>query len=110
MSHLKKLSHLFNEKYSSLVILLKEFDVPLSARRANQILLEEGIIIELNRSMPGRPKEVKRFKILSGKGLKYGRNIPSDTHPVQARIQFYREGFQSLIDNVFKKYITCEVK
>ena len=92
-------------KCSTLTLLLEEFKVPLGARRADEILMEEGIVLDLIRPSMKDPKVFKHFKVLSGKGLPYGRNIPDEAHPVETKMVFYRENFKQLIDNVFERHI-----
>ncbi len=89
----------------SLTSLLKDFEVPLSARHANEILLKEGILLQLTRASMKNPEEQKHFKIISGKGLEYGKNVASPVHPVETATVFYRNKFPQLIDKVLSRHL-----
>ena len=92
----------------SLTKILKEFNVNVSAVAANKILINKGLVLELKRQSMKDPSKIKKFKVVSGKGLTYGRNIPSPVHPVQTSMEFYPDTFQDLADII--KAATQETK
>lgn len=70
-------------EYISLTELLKKNNIPVSAQKMNQILVEQGFLIRLRRYSMKDVSSVRWFHVLSGKGLKIGKNIRSQCHPVQ---------------------------
>ena len=105
---MKYMSYLFQERYQSLTALLNEFEVPLSTRKANQILVKEGILLELVRPSLIDPDINRTFKIFSAKGLRYGKNVASEVHPIHTFTLYCRANFPYLITRVFSKYINLD--
>ncbi|NFS21416.1 hypothetical protein FDE82_04680 [Clostridium botulinum] len=83
----------------SLSALIKEHNVPLSAIKMNSILIELGILEEKERA--SKSKGVKKYKSLTEKGLKYGKNLISN-HGTQKETQphYYEDTFEELVNLV----------
>lgn len=85
----------------SLSELLKQYQVDIKTIKMNQLLLAAGILEEKER--PSKDKETKKFKALTEKGLKYGKNLIS-SHGSQKETQphYYEDTFEELLDLVNK--------
>ena len=80
----------------SMTKLLKEHEVPLSAVRANKLLLSLGFLEEAERPSANNPDVVKKYKVLAGKGLDFGANEENDQSPGQTSPYYYRDSFEEL--------------
>jgi len=80
----------------SITKLLKEHNVPLSAVRANKLLLSLGYLVEAERPSSTRPGVVKKYKVLSEKGLDYGVNEENPQSPEQTSPYYYKDSFEEL--------------
>ncbi len=80
----------------SMTKLLKEHDIPLSAVRANKLLLTLGFLEEAERPSSTRPDVIKKYKVLAGKGLDYGVNEENDQSPGQTSPYYYKDSFAEL--------------
>ena len=80
----------------SLTDLLGENGSTLSARAANMILMDLGILEELERSSTGGRK--KHFKSLTKFGQKFGRNETAPENPNQTHPRYYVETFSELME------------
>ena len=80
----------------SLTKLLKEHAVPLSAVKANKLLLAIGILSEAERESSTRPGIVKKYKVLTEKGLDYGVNEENAQSPDQTSPYYYKDSFAEL--------------
>lgn len=78
--------------------LLKEHGSTLSARAANPILMEMGVLEELERRTARGGK--KKFKSLTEFGLKYGKNETSKQNPNETQPRYYTKSFKELLDLV----------
>lgn len=80
----------------SLSELLKQYHVDISVIKMNQLLLGAGILEEKER--PSRSKGTKKYKALTEKGLKYGKNLIS-SHGSQKETQphYYEDTFEELL-------------
>lgn len=76
--------------------LLKDHGSPLSAKAVNLVLIDMGILAELERK--GSRGETKRFKSLTESGLKYGRNETSPQSPRETQPLYYVRTFPELLD------------
>ena len=84
----------------SLRDLLSEFNVNLTPRRANDILVARGVIEELERvSSKG---EVKKYKSITAEFKEFGRNEVHPMSPNQTQPRYYQEKFEELLE-VFDK-------
>jgi len=85
----------------SLSALLKEFDVPLSALKANLKLLELGFL-EHNSRKNSKGEDVKFYSVTE-KGLKYGKNLISDKNPRETQPHWFVSSFQKLANILTNK-------
>jgi prophage antirepressor-like protein len=81
----------------SLTHLLKEFEVNLSAKRANEILLAKGIL-EIQTRKSSKSSELKEFKSLTENGLKFGKNLISPNNQLETQPHYFRETFTELLE------------
>ncbi len=79
-----------------ITILLKRFDVELSAAKANRILLAKGLLEEQTRPSKTEPGKRRFYKALTDAGLRYGINKPQqlidETSP-----RYYEDSFEELV-------------
>lgn len=76
--------------------LLKEHDVGLSAVKANKLMLKIGLLVEATRESSTRPGVIKKYKVLSEKGLDYGVNEENPQSPDQTSPYYYKDSFPEL--------------
>lgn len=79
----------------SLTEILKENDVGISTRRANAILVEEGILEE--RTRPSSKGGVKKFKALTDLGLEFGKNVTSPQNQREVAPHYYVDMIDELL-------------
>ncbi len=80
----------------SLTKLLKEHNVELSAVKANKLMLKIGLLEEATRESSTRPGVIKKYKVLSEKGLDYGVNEENTQSPDQTSPYYYKDSFVEL--------------
>lgn len=80
----------------SLTKLLKEHEVALSAVKANKIMLNIGLLEEASRESSTRPGVIKKYKVLTDKGLDYGVNEENPQSPDQTSPYYYKDSFPDL--------------
>lgn len=80
----------------SLTKLLKEHNVELSAVKANKLMLKIGLLEEATRESSTRPGVIKKYKVLSEKGLDYGVNEENPQSPDQTSPYYYKDSFADL--------------
>ena len=80
----------------SITKLLKEHNVALSAVKANKLMLEMGFLEEATRESTTRPGVIKKYKVLSEKGLDYGVNEENPQSPDQTSPYYYKDSFPEL--------------
>lgn len=80
----------------SLTKLLKEHNVALSAVKANKLMLEIGLMEEATRESTTRPGVIKKYKVLTEKGLDYGVNEENPQSPDQTSPYYYKDSFGDL--------------
>lgn len=80
----------------SLTKLLKEHEVALSAVKANKLMLQLGLLEEATRESATRPGVMKKYKVLSEKGLDYGVNEENPQSPDQTSPYYYKDTFTEL--------------
>lgn len=71
--------------------LLKGLDISLTPAKENKILIAKGVIEEKERASKADPKKLKKYKVLTEKGLKYGVNDDSghgETQPKYYEFMF----------------------
>ena len=88
------------ESTSSLTELLKHHGVEMSAIRVNRKLMELGILEEKERLSRSNKSDVKKFKSLTGKGLKYGKNLINPKNPKETQPHYYESKFGELLELV----------
>ena len=76
--------------------LLKEHGVALSAVKANKLMLKIGLLVEATRESTTRPGVIKKYKVLSDKGLDYGVNEENAQSPDQTSPYYYKDSFPEL--------------
>jgi hypothetical protein len=76
--------------------LLKEHGVALSAVKANKLMLKIGLLVEATRESTTRPGVIKKYKVLSDKGLDYGVNEENPQSPDQTSPYYYKDSFPEL--------------
>lgn len=81
----------------SMTNLLKEHAAPLSAVKANKLLLEKGLLAEKERESATRPGVMKKYKVLTDTGLDYGVNHENPQSPGQTSPYYYRESFADVL-------------
>ncbi len=80
----------------SLTKLLKEHEVALSAVKANKLMLSIGLLEEATRESSTRPGVIKKYKVLSEKGLDFGVNEENAQSPDQTSPYYYKDSFVQL--------------
>lgn len=80
----------------SLTKLLKQHNVPISAVKANKLMLSIGYMEEATRESSTRPGVIKKYKVLVGKGLDYGVNEENPQSPDQTSPYYYKDSFAEL--------------
>ena len=76
--------------------LLKRNNVNMSAIKFNKLMMEQGLITELERSSS---KGVKKFKSLVN--TYWGENQVSEKNPRETQILYYADKFKELLHNLF---------
>lgn len=83
----------------SLTELLKQYKVGLSAVKINSLLIDNGFLEEKERS--SKSKGTKKYKSLTDKGLKYGKNlISSSGNQKETQPHYYEDTFMDLVNLV----------
>ncbi|MEV2910963.1 hypothetical protein ABNF65_20710 [Paenibacillus larvae] len=78
--------------------LLKKNGIGISAKAFNTLLLSHGFLEEKQR--PSRKGGIKKFKSLTARGLKYGKNIISPASPRETAPHYFANKFPELIEQV----------
>ena len=91
----------------SLSELLREYDVTLSARTVNQILIKIDILEEQSR--PSTKSGSKKFKSLTKKGLKFGKNLINLHNERETQPHYYSKTFPALLEKI-NNYLQQENK
>jgi len=83
----------------SMTALLKEHDAPISAVKANKLMLEKGLMEERERPSNAAGKEhvMKKYKVLTEAGLAFGVNQENPQSPDQTSPYYERELFRDLL-------------
>lgn len=92
-NHLPK--YVDEEITKALTTLMKENKVQISTAKANTKLIELGIL-EIKERV-GSNGEVKEFKSLTDKGLKYGKNLINPKVPKETQPHYYQSTFKELV-------------
>ncbi|WP_238884561.1 antA/AntB antirepressor family protein [Clostridium sp. YIM B02551] len=84
----------------SLSELLKQYEVGMSTIKMNSLLIKYGLLEEKTR--PSTSKGTKKYKSLTDKGLKYGKNlISSSGNQKETQPHYYEDTFNELVELVF---------
>ncbi len=86
-----------------LSVLLKLHRLPMSALEANHILMKQGYVVLLQRPSLSRPGQLRTMRVLTKKGLLFGKNCGSPVHPMHTSPQFYVELFEMLWSQVLQQ-------
>ena len=86
----------------TLTELLKDNDCTLRATDANRVLLARGILEERQRPSRTTPHAVRKFKVLTAKGLRYGSNEENPNSPAETSPRYFPEHFAELRDLYLK--------
>lgn len=78
--------------------LLKKNGINLNSHKFNLLMKEHGYVDY--RERPSRSKGVKKFPILTEKGLKYGENQVSPHNQKETQIQYYEDKFPELVKHI----------
>jgi prophage antirepressor-like protein len=81
----------------SLTHLLKKYEVGISTKDMNLILIEKGILEVLERSSKDR-NGVKTFKSLTEKGLEFGKNLISPHNQLETQPHYFENKFEELLE------------
>lgn len=84
-------------------ILLKEFGYEIKAVSFNKLLLQAGILEERERNSTSSRTGVKKFKALTEKGLKYGKNLTCEKNTKETQPYYYVDTFQALYNLVMQE-------
>lgn len=84
-------------KTDSMTKLLKSKDAGISAVKANKILLDIGILEEKERPSSKYPDKIKKYKVLTEKGLEFGLNRENPSSPEQTTPYYYVDKFDGLL-------------
>jgi hypothetical protein len=79
----------------SLSHLLKKYEVGISAKKLNLILLSEGYLEIKTRKSTG--STIKTFKSLTEKGLEFGKNVISPHNQLETQPHYFENRFEELI-------------
>ena len=85
-----------------LSVLLRLHGVPMTAHEANNILVEQGFLMTLRRPSLKHPGQVRTMRVLTQKGLMFGKNCGSPVHPLHTTPQFYADLFEHLWHQVLR--------
>ena len=89
-------------KTDSMTNLLKQMNAEISTVKANKVLLGLGLLEEKERVSSKYPDKMKKFKVLTEKGLLYGENRENDNSPGQSSPYYYVEKFDELLSLILK--------
>ncbi len=81
----------------SMTNLLKKNNVDISAVKANKILLAIGILSEKERPSSKYPGKMKKYKVLTEDGLKFGVNRENPSSPEQTTPYYFVDKFDELL-------------
>lgn len=76
--------------------LLEKFNLGMNIRKFNSLLVEKGYLEERSRPSKNAKSGVKKYKILTEKGLQFGENMVSPHNQKEANPQYYVDRFLEL--------------
>lgn len=83
--------------------LLEKFQCGVSARKFNEWMIEAGYLEERERTSSSSKTGKKKFKTLTEKGLKYGKNLTCEKNTKETQPYYYANSFLELYDLVTQK-------
>lgn len=99
-SFLPKYENNGSRELKSATELLKRFDLGMSAKAFNILLIEQGYLEERTRRSTSSESDMRKYKALTEKGLKYGENAVSPQCQREVQPLYYVESFKELFDIV----------
>jgi hypothetical protein len=90
-------------KTDSMTNLLKQHKAEISAVKANKILLSLELLEDKERPSSKYPDKIKKFKVLTEKGLSYGENKENQNNPGQTTPYYYVDKFDELLTLIQKE-------
>lgn len=97
-----------DNRVDSITNLLKAENSPLSAVKANKLLLKMGLLEEKERESSTRPGVMKKYKSLTEAGLDYGINYENPQSPEQTSPYYFKENFPELHKRLLDEEGTVE--
>ena len=85
------------EKTDSITNLLKRNKADISAVKANKLLVFMGLLSEKERPSSKHAGKMKKYKVLTEKGLKYGVNVENPNSPGQTTPHYFIETFDQVL-------------
>ncbi len=85
------------KKTDSITNLLKLHKADLSAVKANKLLVFMGLLSEKERPSSKHAGKMKKYKLLTEKGLEYGVNYENPSNPGQTTPYYFVETFAKLL-------------
>lgn len=83
--------------------LLEKFQCGMSARKFNELLLKAGYLEERERKSGSSKTGIKKFKALTEKGLKYGKNLVCEKNVKETQPYYYVDTFLELYHLVMQE-------
>jgi hypothetical protein len=90
-------------KTDSMTNLLKQNTAEISTVRANKILIGLELLEDKERPSSKYPDKIKKFKVLTEKGLSYGENKENQNNPGQTTPYYYVDKFDELLTLIQKE-------
>lgn len=103
--YLPKYEYNGSREMKSATDLLKRYDLSMSAKNFNLLLMEYGYLEERSRKSTSTPGKEKKFKALSDKGLKYGENAVSPHCQREVQPLYYADSFKELFNAVVSQEV-----
>lgn len=85
--------------------LLKRFDLGMSAKAFNILLVEQGYLEERTRRSTSSDNGIRKYKALTDKGLNYGENAVSPQCQREVQPLYYTDSFKELFDIVVRQEV-----
>lgn len=85
--------------------LLKRYDLGMSAKSFNLLLMEYGYLEERSRKSTSEPGKEKKYKALTDKALRYGENAVSPQNQREVQPIYYADSFKELFNMVVSQEV-----
>lgn len=89
-----------SREYKSATELLKRFNLDMSARAFNILLMDKGYLEERTRASSKNKSTRRKYKALSEKGLNYGENLISPQNQRETQPMYYIDTFMELFEMI----------